>query len=147
MNILFSIHWPPTSLIKKALGAILISLLLNACAHQTITPFTSDGCSSFPDGTLDQKQLWQACCTEHDYAYWKGGTYSEREEADEALRACVSKVGETSLALLMMAGVRVGGSPLFPTSFRWGYGWQYMRWYGKLSEHDKALVKEQVDLQ
>jgi len=41
---------------------------------ESIKPFTSDGCSMFPDGTLEQKELWLSCCTAHDYAYWQGGT-------------------------------------------------------------------------
>jgi len=40
-----------------------------------------------------QKQLWLACCTEHDKTYWKGGTYQQRVEADEALSRCVEKQG------------------------------------------------------
>jgi hypothetical protein len=40
----------------------------------------------------------------------------------------------------MFAGVRVGGSPYFPTPFRWGYGWSYPRGYGALSEQELAQV-------
>ena len=70
----------------------LIRLLILLCAPDAladIAPFTSDGCSAFPDGTPSQKTLWLECCYEHDYAYWKGGTREERAEADQALRACV----------------------------------------------------------
>lgn len=28
---------------------------------------------------------------------------------------------------LMLAGVRVGGAPWWPTPFRWGYGWPWPR--------------------
>jgi len=86
-----------------------------------IKPFTSDGCSRFPDGTFKHKALWLKCCTAHDYAYWKGGTYRQRLDADLELKNCVATVGEKEIAALMLAGVRVGGSPFFPTSFRWGY--------------------------
>ena len=41
----------------------------------------------------------------------------------------------------MLAGVRVGGSPYFPTSFRWGYGWPYPRWYRTLSESELKQIK------
>jgi hypothetical protein len=44
----------------------------------------------------------------------------------------------------MLAGVRVGGSPLFPTSYRWGYGWSYQRGYQPLSEREKRQVSDQV---
>lgn len=107
----------------------------------TLKPFTSDGCSAFPDGTFKQKELWLACCTEHDRAYWKGGTYQQRLTADEALQLCVEKVGEPQIAALMMAGVRVGGTPYFPTSFRWGYGWSYPKWYGELTPAELKQVK------
>ncbi|HHJ34827.1 MAG TPA: hypothetical protein ENJ87_03585 [Gammaproteobacteria bacterium] len=107
-----------------------------------LKPFTSDGCSAFPDGTLAQRQLWLDCCTEHDRAYWKGGTYEERLDADRQLRACVARVGEPEVALLMLAGVRVGGTPYLPTAFRWGYGWSYPRFYGPLDQEELSMVKK-----
>ena len=108
---------------------------------ENIKPFTSDGCSVFPDGTFEYKELWLSCCTAHDYAYWQGGTYEERLVADEQLSQCVAKVGEPQIAKLMLAGVRVGGSPYFPTSFRWGYGWSYPRWYKALTKSEKMQIR------
>ena len=112
-----------------------------------LAPFQSDGCSSFPNGTLFQQELWLQCCTVHDYAYWKGGREDEREAADLALRECVAEVGEKEIALLMLLGVRVGGSPLFPTPYRWGYGWPYPKDYGQLSDDELQLVEEMAYLQ
>jgi hypothetical protein len=113
-------------------------LLVSVSAQaETIAPFTTDGCSIFPDGTYEQKELWLSCCTAHDYAYWQGGTYDERLIADEQLQQCVTKVGEPQIANLMLAGVRVGGSPYLPTSFRWGYGWSYPRFYKPLTAEEK----------
>lgn len=109
---------------------VLLSSLVNA---DVLKPFTSDGCSSFPDGTIEQNELWLSCCKIHDYAYWKGGTYQQRLDSDNALQLCVSKVGKPEIALLMLVGVRVGGTPLLPTSFRWGYGWSFPRFYGPLN--------------
>jgi len=106
-----------------------------------LKPFASDGCSSFPDGSIKQRELWLSCCTAHDYAYWKGGTFNDRFQADNELRVCVAQVGEPELAVLMMAGVRVGGSPFLPTSYRWGYGWSYPKFYGELTEDELAQVK------
>jgi len=108
---------------------------------ENIKPFTSDGCSMFPDGTFEQKELWLSCCTAHDYAYWQGGTYEKRLVADKELRQCVAKIGEPQIANLMLVGVRVGGSPYFPTSFRWGYGWSYSRWYKALTAAEKKQIK------
>ena len=108
---------------------------------ENIKPFTSDGCSVFPDGTFSQKNLWLSCCTIHDYAYWQGGTYEQRLSADNALQQCVAQVGEPNIATLMLAGVRVGGTPYFPTQFRWGYGWSYPRFYQPLTEAEKSQIK------
>ena len=37
------------------------------------------------------------------------------------------------------------GTPLLSTQFRWGYGWLYPRWYGALSEEEKAAVEAERD--
>ena len=121
---------------------LIIFLLVSVDARaDSIKPFTSDGCSAFPNGTFQEKELWLACCTAHDYTYWQGGTYQERLKADKELQQCVAKVGEAKIAKLMLAGVRVGGSPYFPTSFRWGYGWPYPRGYKALSQEEKKQIE------
>ena len=116
-------------MMKTLLTLVLFSALCSNAYSEEIKPFTSDGCSAFPDGTYEQKQLWLACCTVHDKAYWRGGTYQQRLNADLALKNCVAEVGEPLIAELMLAGVRVGGSPYWPTKFRWGYGWSYPHGY------------------
>ncbi len=121
---------------------VLLTLLSSLSQADTLKPFVSDGCSAFPDGTMTEKQLWLSCCQSHDYAYWKGGTYDERLKSDKELRVCVSKVGDSRIALLMMAGVRVGGIPYLPTKFRWGYGWSYPRFYGSLSTEELKQVQD-----
>ncbi|MAD73549.1 MAG: hypothetical protein CML20_01875 [Rheinheimera sp.] len=123
----------------KMLLLTLLLVPLSAPANE-IEPFTSDGCSLFPDGTREQNDLWLACCTAHDYAYWKGGTYQQRLAADNALQACVAKVGEPEIARLMLAGVRVGGTPYLPTKFRWGFGWPYPRGYKALTAEEMAQI-------
>jgi len=129
---------------------MFITLFLVAAFTQadTIMPFKSDGCSAFPDGTFEQENLWLKCCQRHDFDYWQGGTYQQRLASDKRLKICVSKVGEPTIASLMMAGVRVGGTPYLPTSFRWGYGWSYPRLYGALSEEELnqvAILSEHLD--
>ncbi len=119
----------------------LVFFLCMKAYASDIKPFTSDGCSAFPDGTLAQNTLWLTCCTAHDYAYWQGGSYDERLQADHELESCVKKVGEPYIAKLMLAGVRVGGSPFFPTSFRWGYGWPYPRLYKPLTDAEKSQIE------
>lgn len=120
--------------------ALCLALVATGCDAATLSPFTTDGCSRFPDGTPAQQTLWQGCCVRHDLAYWIGGTEADRLEADQALRQCVAAVGEPSIAALMLAGVRVGGSPYFPTAYRWGYGWPYPRGYGELSGDEVAQL-------
>ena len=122
---------------------IFITLLFISfvASAEDIKPFTSDGCSIFPDGTIEQKELWLSCCTAHDYAYWEGGTNNQRIMADEQLHQCVVNVGEANIATLMLSGVKVGGSPYFPTPFRWGYGWSYLRGYKPLTESEKKQVE------
>ena len=124
--------------------ATIISFMLSilaaspAYAADQLKPFTTDGCSEFPDGTPQHKNLWLKCCVAHDKKYWAGGTYEERLDADKELRACVQSVGEPVIAEVMLAGVRVGGSPWWPTTFRWGYGWPYTHGYRALNKGEKA---------
>ena len=108
---------------------------------ENIDPFTTDGCSVFPDGTFEQNELWLPCCLAHDYAYWQGGTYDERRIADQQLYQCVVETGNFGIANIMLVGVRLGGSPLFLTPFRWGYGWSYSRGYKALTEDEKQQIK------
>lgn len=134
-------------MMKFWLFIILVAITSTSVySEDEIKPFTSDGCSVFPDGTLEEKALWLSCCTEHDFTYWKGGTYQERVEADELLRQCVVNVGEPLIAELMLAGVRVGGTPYLPTKFRWGYGWPYPRGYKAINEKEKKKIQAQLKL-
>ena len=107
--------------------------------------FTSDGCSAFPDGTREDKDLWHSCCVLHDLAYWKGGNSDERKAADIALKECVESVGKPDIAKLMLAGVRVGGTPWLPTQFRWAYGWPYLRGYKSVDEEEAKQVAAKME--
>lgn len=126
---------------NQLLVAVCAMLLLSCAQADTLAPFTSDGCSAFPNGTFEQRELWLTCCQKHDFDYWKGGTFDERLASDKALRVCVAKVGQPQIALLMLAGVRVGGTPYLPTQFRWGYGWPYPRDYGALTDDERKQVE------
>lgn len=126
---------------KPILVLTAMSLVPAMAVAEELAPFSSDGCSAFPDGNMAQNQLWLECCEAHDYAYWKGGTFAERVTADEVLRQCVAEVGEPEIALLMLTGVRVGGTPFLPTRFRWGYGWPYPRGYKALDAQETLQVE------
>lgn len=123
------------------LPLFILLLLSNLAYAGDLKPFHSDGCSAFPDGTIEQNKLWLACCFDHDLTYWKGGSYEEREKADQVLKTCVEKVGEPEIAQLMLTGVRVGGTPYLPTTFRWGYGWPYPRGYKVLTNAELQEVE------
>jgi hypothetical protein len=124
----------------------LLSLSLSACVTttaDTMQPFSTDGCSRFPDRSLIDKSDWRDCCVVHDLAYWRGGTSDERLDADRELKACVVKVtGNKALGELMFAGVRMGGGPYYYTSYRWGYGWPFERQYQKLTPEEEALASK-----
>ncbi len=135
-------------LLLYALGLSILAGTLAATTvaeAQTIRPFTTDGCSAFPDGSPHQNELWLECCVAHDRAYWLGGTYTQREAADRRLRQCVQEVGAPAVASLMLIGVRVGGSPFWPTTFRWGYGWDYPRGYRELTPEELAQARRLTD--
>lgn len=83
-------------------------------------PFTSDGCSAFPD------RCWVDCCVEHDMAYWCGGTMADRCAADRKLRQCVTEKTNGAFATMMYVGVRAGGLECLPFPWRWGYGWDWL---------------------
>lgn len=138
-------------LFHAVLLALLTTLTLSSCASlrsphsASLAPFTSDGCSLFPDGTLADRDKWCDCCETHDLAYWQGGSSEERNLADANLRDCVlARTGDKSLAESMYLGTRAGGHPAFPTWFRWGYGWSYGRGYKPLTDEEKVPVKEQL---
>jgi len=128
-----------------AIFLVLVMYCNNLYAEQ-LKPFTTDGCSMFPDGTYQQNELWLSCCTAHDLAYWQGGTYQQRLIADESLKSCVAKVGQPEIANIMLMGVRAGGTPYLPTSFRWGYGWSYPKLYGELNKEELIQVKQLMPL-
>lgn len=88
-----------------------------------IKDFTTDGCSSFPDGIIPtQSTEWLDCCIVHDIDYWIGGEEHLKDQADENLGYCVSNRAHPLLGLSMDIGVQIGGVPS-PMSWRWGYGW------------------------
>jgi hypothetical protein len=100
-------------------------------AQDEMRPFTTDGCSSFPD----RSQVDNA---------------EARLRADKELGACVLRVsGNKGLSELMFAGVRAGGGPYFYTSYRWGYGWAFGKGYAELTPEETAqadkLEKEYRD--
>jgi len=135
----------------KSLRIIFAGILLAALPACKTTgvphldPFESDGCTRFPDGPKEDPERWCFACDCHDFVYWKGGTFAERLAADKQLKTDIRETGHPLAAALAFAGVRIGGSPLLPTPWRWGYGWkQFPRRYRHLSEEEFRLVKAET---
>ena len=125
---------------------IMFGLLGRVHAGETIKDFTTDGCSLSPDGTPADPDKWCECCVEHDKLYWKGGTYTDRLNADIALGKCVTEdSGSAVLGNAYFLGVRIGGSPYFDTPFRWGYGWNYGRGYKALTPAEAADANKKLN--
>lgn len=150
--ILFISFIPKRSFLNVFPSAALffsLALLLSAggaSAADRLREFTSDGCSLFPDGSPADRDRWCECCFLHDIAYWKGGSAEDRLLADEALRACVrQQTGNSMLADLMYDGVRVGGHPVFPNWYRWGYGWNYGRGYARLTPQELQTASGKLE--
>ena len=130
--------------LTKILACFL--LIQGYAGAQELKEFTSDGCSLFPDGTMIDRSQWCDCCFNHDIAYWRGGSKVERNAADSALRKCVlERTGKKVLANAMYTGVQMGGSPIFPTWYRWGYGWLYGRGYKPLTSEEQTQVTGKFD--
>jgi hypothetical protein len=145
--------------VRQAIGLVALGAAVAACAHtqDTVEPYRSDRaaaaalearanfiCAQGPNGprrlpeksfVTDGCSLWfddgwaEPCCVEHDIRYWCGGEPAERSAADATLRACVDSTAAGFTAEMMWLGVRVGGHPIFPTWYRWGYGRSYLPWY------------------
>lgn len=130
----------------KLIFVISFSLLSPTLSAEELKPFSTDGCSMFPDGTAYEKTLWRDCCVVHDWSYWQGGTYQQRAAADEALAECVAQLGEKDISELMHTGVAIGGTPYLPSEFRWGYGWSQGRGYQALTDEESEQVKQYFPL-
>src|SRR6266853_393551 len=137
-----NIRWQPL-----AMSLLAVAAAFSGCASSSeLSDFTSDGCSLFPDGTWRNRDRWFGCCYVHDVRYWEGGAQEARKRADSALRACVLEAtGDEVLANLMYDGVRVGGHPVFPTPYRWGFGWPYERATTRLRPRNKSRLPGRSD--
>lgn len=139
----------------------------------SIKSFSTDGCSgglsfgwkniadqvpAFAEKFGDHPP-WEACCVEHDRAYWQGETqdgYAQRLNADKNLKQCVLEFGQSHsqmyaeqfaldkdsiemqfsiTANMMYAAVRIGGKPCSFLPWRWGYGWPHC--FGLSADHDE----------
>ncbi|MFK7896375.1 MAG: hypothetical protein AB8G23_11090 [Myxococcota bacterium] len=124
-------HAPEPYRSDPVAGAKLSARAAEECAESganegaaPIRPFVTDGCSGVFDAA------WNVdCCVEHDIAYWCGGDAAARLRADGAFGECISGEANPFVGWMMKAGVRLGGHPVFPTPYRWGYGHPYRASY------------------
>lgn len=119
--------------------------LLYAKPTNTISDFSSDGCSSFPNGRhFGKKNEWVHCCYVHDIDYWFGGPKDLKIKADNDLNTCVSEAHASSLGFAMDVGVTIGGKPGL-TPWRWGYGWNYLIKYDSLNLEQIKSVSSKIE--
>lgn len=114
----------------RASGFLIFMFVALTIVHSSqaneLKPFTTDGCSMWIDGTLEQPNLWRHCCVAHDLDYWQGGTKAQRKQSDERIQACVKQAQGPGMANYIYSNVRWGGSPYWVSPYRWGYGWGYL---------------------
>ena len=130
----------------RAPGLIIFVLLANTSVANELKPFTTDGCSLWMDGTLEQPNLWRHCCVAHDLDYWQGGSEARRKKSDENIQACVKEAQGSGMADYMYSNVRWGGSPYWMNYYRWGYGWNYWEgWSPRGYKEPTAEEQQQID--
>lgn len=122
-----------------------------AAKKDVLKPFTTDGCSVWIDGPPATPYLWRHCCVAHDIAYWAGGAEALRVKADKDLQACITNLAGSGMGNYMYFFVSTGGSPLWLTPYRWGYGWSYLnagkpRGYKLLTEAEQTQVETLMPL-
>lgn len=109
-----------------AFHILLLSLFFLVLTSATATAETipawddavSEGSSLAPDISLQ-------CCIQHDQAYYYGGSVPDRHRADVAFRQCLQDEGWPVLSWVYYSEVRIGGHPIVPLWFRWGFGLPY----------------------
>lgn len=131
-----------STLFAHAGSASSIQITSGRMYENRLQPFSTDGCSRFPDGipVIDPTK-WQKCCIAHDIDYWQGGAAEQRKTADQNLANCLSDAGEKLIGSGMYLGVRIGGIAFLPTSWHWGYGWAVERGYSPLRAEEKKQVE------
>jgi len=107
------------------ISVLLTFLVSNSSASiqsEELSPFKTDLCTFFKEGTRDKPNLWAHCCIKHDLAYWVAGRKVMQSRADKELRKCVKEVASPFIANLMYRGVRLGHLSPFKSPYKWGWG-------------------------
>ncbi|MBC7428953.1 MAG: hypothetical protein H7336_10100 [Bacteriovorax sp.] len=105
-----------------------------------LTPFETDGCTMFVDGTREKPELWRHCCVEHDLRYWFGGSESDMDKTDLRLKDCVQKEAGVTWATLIYNGVRAGHHSPIKNKTQWGWAWNTGREKVPLTPAETTIV-------
>ena len=135
--------------VAKAIPVVMLTSIFCSCQtvprEYPLKAFTTDGCTGGPEGTRSDPDAWLGACLEHDYRYWQVGTLKQRREADIVLREQIRDSGHPVVANLAFLSVRFGGSAVWPTPWRWGYGWEgYPRFPRPLTQAEKKKVTAEI---
>lgn len=124
---------------------LIFSLNCKAFSGLNVIPFETDYCTSFPEGTKEEPNLWAHCCVEHDLYFWAGGTKEERSEVDRNLKECIQKTGAAGIAELMYLGVSIGKlSPIKFETKKWGNAWGSEREYEALTLEEISTLEKEI---
>lgn len=107
----------------------------------SLRPFTSDGCSSSPDGMSAKLEFLQ-CCVQHDLHYWKGGTAEQKQSADLEFKSCLDKNTNPTVTSIYYNSVRVGGNAKLGAPWSWGYGWTSSRAYAPHTPSESLEIEK-----
>jgi hypothetical protein len=110
-------------MVDKSWKTLFILLLLQTCCvrkNLDVEPVKTDACTAWPDGN------YAVCCQKHDAAYFNGGSWKDRLNADNELWRCVEEKTKSPIfAGIMWLGSRLFGVSWIPTPFRWGNRWKF----------------------
>lgn len=121
----------------KFLLALTILLTFNSFSYASgkaefAKTFKSDSCTKSPNG------YWGHCCVEHDYLYWKGGSFAERKFADELLRQCMKDAkgpGKTYYKFVRAQGTNY-----------WSSAWVDQNRNTQVTEEEEQIIQAEHDL-
>lgn len=120
--------------------------LVSFGALADVKPFATDYCTSYPEGTRQQPDLWKHCCVEHDLYFWAGGSLEERKETDLKLKECVEATGAHVQAQLIYTAVAMGThSPIRFKTKQWGHSFEGRERYLKLSSQETSELIDFIE--
>jgi hypothetical protein len=129
---------------KLLIALLLLSLNVKA-AIEELRPFKTDYCTSYPEGTKSDPELWKHCCLSHDMFFWAGGSRQDRYISDLELRRCIEKTGARNQARLIYYAVRLGSySPVKYPDKKWGNGWNKQPDFRTLTPEEIDVIENEL---